>query len=62
VFVDESLRGRGIGRALLDAITIHPQLRGLNRLVLATRDGHSLYARYGFAPLENPERFRMRRR
>lgn len=62
VFVDESERGRGVGGALLEAITTHPRLHGLNRLVLATRDAHALYARYGFAPLENPERFMLRRR
>ena len=62
VFVDESERGQGVGGELLAAITTHPQLRDLKRLVLATRDAHGLYERYGFTPLENPERFMMRRR
>ena len=61
VFVDESERGQGVGGELLQAITTHPRLRGLKRLVLATRDAQSFYAAYGFAPLENPERFMMRR-
>ena len=61
VFVDESERGQGVGGELLQAITTHPQLRGLKRLVLATRDAQSFYAQYGFGPLENPERFMIRR-
>jgi hypothetical protein len=34
----------------------HPDLRGLRRWQLVTRDAHALYAQFGFAPLESPER------
>jgi hypothetical protein len=35
----------------------HPELQGLRRWMLATRDAHELYRRYGFAGLENPRIF-----
>jgi len=56
VFVLESHRGLGIGRQLMEAITAHPELQGLRRWHLVTRDAHGLYAQFGFAPLENAER------
>jgi GNAT superfamily N-acetyltransferase len=62
VFVDESERGRGIGVELMRAITTHPHLRELKRLVLSTRDAHGFYEPFGFAPLANPERWMIRGR
>jgi len=56
VFVLESHRGRGLGKWLVEALLAHPDLQGLRRFVLATRDAHSLYAMYGFTPLSAPER------
>jgi GNAT superfamily N-acetyltransferase len=57
VFIVESERGQGLGKKLVPAILAHPQLQGLRRFMLGTRDAHGLYARYGFAPLEYVERF-----
>ena len=57
VFVDESERGQGIGSRLMQAIVDDPRLRGLRRLVLATRDAHEVYRRHGFVPLANPDRW-----
>jgi GNAT superfamily N-acetyltransferase len=57
VFVLPSHRGRGLAKLLMEAVVAHPELQGLRRWVLATRDAHGLYARYGFTPLEAPERF-----
>ncbi len=57
VFVLESHRGRGLAVRLMEAVTAHPQLHGLRRWVLVTRDAHGLYAKYGFTPLAAPERF-----
>lgn len=57
VFVLESHRGRGLGQFLIAAVMDHPSLQGLRRWVLATRDAHDLYARFGFTPLAAPERF-----
>jgi GNAT superfamily N-acetyltransferase len=57
VFVVSGERGRGLGKWLVEAIGRHPELRGLRRWLLATRDAHALYAQYGFKPLANPARF-----
>ena len=61
VFVDESARGQGIGQALMAAILGDPRLQGLRRMVLATRDAETLYAKFGFEPLRNSSRWMERR-
>ena len=48
VFVDAGFRGKGLGKALVTYIRAHPNLQGLRRLHLATRDAHGLYAQFGF--------------
>ena len=55
VFVDEAYRGQGIGKWLVSTILAHPDLHGLKRIVLITRDAHSLYSQYGFTPLATPD-------
>jgi GNAT superfamily N-acetyltransferase len=58
VFVVEEHRARGLGRRLVEAVTSHPDLQDIRRILLATRDAHSLYAEHGgFAPLAHPERW-----
>lgn len=57
VYILEAHRGAGLGKWLMEVILSHPELQGLRRWMLATRDAHSLYARYGFRPLATPERF-----
>lgn len=58
VFVLESHRGCGLGKWLIEAVVRHPELQGLKRLLLATRDAQGLYREYGgFAPLQAPERW-----
>jgi GNAT superfamily N-acetyltransferase len=57
VFVDEQYRGRGIGKWLMATLVSHPDLQGLRRFLLATRDAHGLYAQFGFAGLSAPERW-----
>jgi GNAT superfamily N-acetyltransferase len=50
VFVIEAYRGRGLAKWLMDCILAHPDLQGLRRFALFTRDAQGLYERYGFAP------------
>lgn len=56
VFVVEAWRGRGLGDWLIGQVVAHPELQGLRRFSLFTRDAHSLYQRHGFAPLATPSR------
>ncbi|MEZ8081466.1 GNAT family N-acetyltransferase [Enterovibrio norvegicus] len=60
VFVVEAHQGKGISRLILDSIAHHPELKGLRRIMLATRDAQGLYKKYGFEEIENPEIFMQR--
>ena len=55
VFVDEAYRAQGIGKWLIATVVAHPELQGLKRMLLVTRDAHGLYKQYGFTPLANPD-------
>jgi GNAT superfamily N-acetyltransferase len=53
VFVVPEYRGNGYATRLLEAVFSHPDLQGLRRFTLATRDKHALYEKFGFhAPLQ----------
>lgn len=56
VFILEPYRERGLGKELIATVMAHPELQGLRRWSLGTRDAHGLYAQFGFTPLENPSR------
>jgi GNAT superfamily N-acetyltransferase len=56
VFILESYRGRGLSKWLMQVIVAHPQLQGLRRWMLFTRDAHGLYRQVGFSSLQAPER------
>ncbi|TAK98601.1 MAG: N-acetyltransferase [Verrucomicrobia bacterium] len=56
VYVLESHRGRGLGKWLIECVMAHPQLQGLRRFSLVTRDAHKLYEPFDFTPLRAPER------
>lgn len=51
VIVDERFRSRGVAKAMLSAILSHESLSGING-ILATRDAHGLYQKFGFEPVE----------
>jgi GNAT superfamily N-acetyltransferase len=55
VYVVGSYQGQGLGRWLLESIMSHPGLQPLRRWLLATRDAHGLYGKFGFVQLESPE-------
>jgi len=57
VFVLEPWRGRGLSKWLMSVIMDHPRLQGLQRWMLATRDAHELYRRFGFQEVPEPSRF-----
>jgi GNAT superfamily N-acetyltransferase len=57
VWVDEAVRGQGIGRAIVTWFLDHPDFAGLRRIGLVTRDAHGVYAALGFAPLARADRY-----
>lgn len=56
VFVLEPWRRKGIASQLLESALAHPDLQGLRRMVLSTKDAHELYERHGFQVEPRPER------
>jgi GNAT superfamily N-acetyltransferase len=61
VFILEEFRGKGLSKWLMEAVIAHPRLQKFRRWVLATKDAHELYRRYGFTELKKPERWMERR-
>ncbi len=57
VFVLPRERGSGLGRWLVETVLRHPELQGLRRWLLGTRDAQSLYAQCGFHPPPAPFTF-----
>lgn len=55
VFVVPEFRGRGYSTEILNAVMVHPSLKGLRRFMLATGDAHGLYEKFGFTALQRPE-------
>ena len=47
VFIVPAHRGRGLSKWLMQEVVAYPQLQGLQQLLLATRDAHTLYQKYG---------------
>lgn len=56
VFVLPEYRGQGLAKWLMECIMAHPELQGVRRWLLVTRDAHGLYDKFGFRPLAHPER------
>lgn len=57
VFIIDEFRGQGLSKWLMETILSHPDLQGLRRWVLATRDAHALYEKFGFHALTFPDRW-----
>lgn len=57
VYILEPYRGRGLSKWLMSCIMSHPDLQGLRRWCLLTRDAHGLYRQSGFELTKTPERW-----
>jgi GNAT superfamily N-acetyltransferase len=57
VFLLNDHRGIGLGKWLIEVIVSHQNLQGLRRWLLATKDAHNLYSRFGFRELSDPGRW-----
>jgi GNAT superfamily N-acetyltransferase len=60
VFVAEDHRGRGLGGWIVETVLGHPELQGLRRWLLVTRDAHALYRKFGFTSITDPSGFMTR--
>lgn len=54
VYVLDAHRGKGLSKAMVAWFHAHPELQGLRRWMLMTRDAHGLYAQFGWTPLADP--------
>lgn len=55
VYVHPDHRGQGLGRWLMQCVLEHPDLAGLRRMHLVTRDAHELYRPFGFTEISHPD-------
>ena len=61
VFILDAYRGLGLGKWLIECVTRFETMPNMKIWILATKDAHELYRRYGaFETLENPERWMIR--
>lgn len=54
VFILEEHRKKGYSKMLIKAVVEHPDLQGVGRWMLATKDAHGLYRQFGFESVEDP--------
>ena len=57
VWVEESVRGQGLGRRMVGWFLDHPSFAGLRRIGLVTADAHGVFAGLGFHPLVRADRY-----
>lgn len=57
VYVEPEHRGNGLSKLLMRAVTDHPDLQGLRRWMLGTKDAHGLYRQFGFTAPRLPKRW-----
>jgi GNAT superfamily N-acetyltransferase len=58
VFILSEFRGKGLSKKLLKFIHENPELQGLRRWILATKDAHKLYEQFGWATFTGEESLR----
>ena len=58
VFVRNEYRGSGLSKWLMEILQAHPDLQGLRRWMLATKDAHGLYEQFGWTVLDEETRKR----
>jgi GNAT superfamily N-acetyltransferase len=56
VFILDEFRGQGHSKWLMEKIMTHPNLQGLRRWLLMTKDAHELYKKYNWSILKSPEK------
>ncbi|WP_408031912.1 GNAT family N-acetyltransferase [Tenacibaculum xiamenense] len=54
VFVTEEERGKGYSKILVNEILNVPELKNVHKWMLATKDAHTLYEKFGFELVKRP--------
>lgn len=62
VFILTEHRGKGLSKWLMQTIQDHPELQGLRRWMLGTKDAHALYEQFGWTVLSEEIRPRFMQR
>ena len=62
VFILDEYRKKGLSKWLIKTIQAHPDLQGLRRWMLGTRDAHGLYEQFGWTVLDEDTRKRFMQR
>lgn len=57
VVIDEKYRGKGIGQILIKFTLDHPDIKGIRRVCLLTKDAQGFYNKFGFNNLEFSNRY-----
>lgn len=57
LFIIEEYRGKGLSKKLMSEIVNHNELKNIRAWMLATRDAHGLYEKFGFKKIEEPEKY-----
>ena len=55
VWIEETARGQGLGRRMVQWFLDHPRYAGIRRFALTTRDAHGVYQALGFHSLIRPQ-------
>lgn len=55
IFIDDAYRGKGLGTWLAEVVRTHPDLTGVAKWLLTTRDAQPVYQRAGWNALKSPE-------
>jgi GNAT superfamily N-acetyltransferase len=57
VFILDEYQGKGLSKLMMSFIINHPDLQGLRKWLLATKDAHGLYTQFGFTSLPDPSKY-----
>jgi len=62
VFIDDSFKGKGLGKMLIEYIMELPELQQVIGIGLRTKDAHGLYEKFGFKNIDDPETWMIRKK
>ena len=57
IYIDENYRKSGLGKWMLQCILSSSALKNVKRILLATKDAHEFYKKFGFTALEDPNKY-----